>query len=62
MLNPIELDHQRFEKSIRAMIDLLERGKEGAASFPEAYDRTRTLARTIFKREWNRIKEPINPA
>ena len=62
MLNVTESDHRDFEQSIRAMVSSLEGGKEAAAAFPDAHERTRTLARTIFKREWNRIKDQINAA
>jgi len=62
MLNVTESDHRDFEQSIRAMVSSLEGGKEAATAFPDAHERTRTLARTIFKREWNRIKDPINAA
>jgi hypothetical protein len=59
MLNAAEQDHQQFEQSIRSMIDSLSRGKVADTSFVPAYDQTRALARAIFKREWSRIKGPI---
>lgn len=59
MLNLNEADHEHFQQSIRTMMSSLERGKEAEKTFPEAHGRTLTLARTIFKREWNRVKEPI---
>ena len=64
MLNVTEADHREFEDAIRTMVSSLEVGSGGLASvsFPDAYKRTRTLARAIFKREWNRIKEPIEAA
>lgn len=62
MLNEAEPDHQQFEQSIRNMIASLARGKVADAAFTQAYDQTRALARSIFKREWNRIKDPIEAA
>lgn len=59
MLNDAEPDHQQFEKSIREMVGSLSRGKVADDDFKEAYERTRALARAIFKREWNRVKDPI---
>jgi hypothetical protein len=59
MLNAAEPDHQQFEQSIRQMISSLGGGKVADTVFVEAHDRTRALARVIFKREWNRVKDPI---
>ena len=62
MLNPLEEDHKRLEQLIRLMISGLERGREGAAEFPNLHPAVMDLSRQIFKREWNRVRDRIQPA
>jgi len=62
MLNPLEEDHKRFEQLIRLMISALERGREGEAEFPNLHRAVMDLSRQIFKREWNRVRDSIQPA
>lgn len=59
MLNPDEKDHQRLEELIRNLISSLERGTKNADNFPDCHTQVVSLSRVIFKREWNRVKEPI---
>lgn len=59
MLNAKEDDHQRLEALIRKMIAAIhyEKGKEDV--FPDLHTEVVALSRTILKREWDRVKEPI---
>lgn len=59
MLNAKEDDHQRLEVLIRKMIAAIqyEKGKED--EFPDLHIEVVALSRTILKREWDRVKEPI---
>jgi len=61
MLNPLEDDHKRLEQLIRKMISALERGREGEAEFVEVHPAVKDLSRQIFKREWNRVRDRIQP-
>lgn len=62
MLNPQEDDHKQLEKLIRQLVDALSRGREAEAEFPDLHRDVVGLSRQIFKREWNRVKENIDPA
>lgn len=62
MLNPIEDDHKQLEQLIRKLISTLERGREAEQGFPDLHQAVVTLSRQIFKREWNVVKERIEPA
>lgn len=61
MLNPFEDNHKRLEQLIRRMISALERGREGEAEFVEVHPAVRDFSRQIFKREWNRVRDRIQP-
>jgi len=60
MLNPNEEDHQRLEELVGKMINSIqyERGKPD--EFPESHVQVTALSRTVLKREWHVIKEPIS--
>jgi len=62
MLNPLEDDHKRLEELIRQMVSSLERGREGEAAFPDTHRSVVDLSRQIVKREWNRVRDKIQPA
>ena len=65
MLNPKEDDHSKLEQHIRAMIDALNnppmRGldSEEPVEFVVAHSRVMELSREVLKREWDRVKAPI---
>jgi hypothetical protein len=59
MLNFKEEDHRKLEQLIRTMISSLETGKEAEKDFQEAYPEVLKLSREVLKREWDRVKEPI---
>ena len=61
MLNPNEEDHQRLEAVIREMMEALERRYKARDdnNFVAAYEEVMKLSRQVFKREWNRVKDPI---
>ena len=61
MLNPLEDDHKRLEQLIRQMVSALEREREGEANFVEVHPTVKDLSRQIFKREWNRVRDRIQP-
>lgn len=62
MLNPLEDDHKRLEELIGKMISGLERGRDAEADFPDVHLAVMDLSRQIFKREWNRVRDRIQPA
>jgi hypothetical protein len=62
MLNLLEDDHKRLEELIRQMVSALERGREGEADFTNVHRAVMDLSRQIFKREWNRVRDRIQPA
>ena len=62
MLNPIEDDHRQLEHLIRQLISALGRGREAEEGFPGLHQAVVTLARQIFKREWNVVKERLELA
>ena len=59
MLNPEEADHQRLEELMRKMVAEIkdEQGSQDELSALRA--ELIALSRTILKREWNRVKEPL---
>jgi hypothetical protein len=59
MLNPKEDDHQRLMELISQMIVSLERTKGQPDEFPEFHGQVMSVAKTVLKREWNVVKEPI---
>ena len=59
MLNFKEEDHRKLEQLIRTMISSLDTGKEAEKDFQEAYPEVLKLSREVLKREWDRVKEPI---
>ncbi|MCY4584462.1 MAG: hypothetical protein OXB98_00335 [Bryobacterales bacterium] len=58
MLNPNENDHQRLEVLIKKMVSSIENRKPDV--FPEIHTEVINLARSILKREWDRVKEPMS--
>lgn len=62
MLNPKEDDHKALEQHVRSMIAALDRGKDGDQDFREAYSAVMKLSREVFKREWDRVRQPIKLA
>lgn len=60
MLNPKEEDHRNLEQLIRTMIAALDRGKEGGNDFVDTHPMVMKLSREVLKREWDRVKEPID--
>ena len=65
MLNPNEDDHRRLEELMRRMVIAASRPgplraeKAKIDEFPGLLVEVVTLSRKIFKREWDRVKEPI---
>jgi hypothetical protein len=61
MLNPNEEDHQKLEWMIDQMlraIEALQQGDEkGRETFIATHPEVVKLARQVFKREWNRVKD-----
>jgi hypothetical protein len=62
MLNPNEEDHRKLEDLIRNMIASMQGGKESAGDFMKAYVAVIKLSREVLKREWDRVKGPIEMA
>lgn len=60
MLNTAEADHVELEKEIKQMLEFVEQCPEFDGIYKMHYDKVIQLSRTIFKREWNRVKEPIH--
>lgn len=62
MLNPLEEDHKQLEILIRRMISTIDPGKAGNEDFQASHRAVINLARQVLKREWNRVKDRIQPA
>lgn len=62
MLNPLEDDHKQLEQLIRQMVSALERGREGETELVRVHPAVMDLSRQIFKGEWNRVRDRIQPA
>lgn len=60
MLNPNEEDHQHLEELIATMIRSIERNPKFSDNFPDLHDDLVSLSRKVLKREWDRVKEPLN--
>lgn len=61
-LNPREEDHQQLEQLIAQMISYLQSGTgEQAFEFPACHEELIALSRDVLKREWDRVKEKIQP-
>lgn len=60
MLNAKEDDHKRLEELIRKMIEEIDYHKGKKDQFPDAHTAVVSLSREILKREWDRVKEPVN--
>ena len=58
MLNPNEEDHQHLERLMRRMVTEIEKGKSDV--FPVLLIEVIDLSRKILKREWDRVKNPID--
>ena len=54
-VNPTEEDHKALLEQIRTMIIALENGPR-KQDFLAAKDKTRKLAQTILKTEWDRVR------
>src|SRR5713226_4363110 len=61
MLNVRETDHKQLEELIRKMIEALSRGKDGDQDFTRMHPAIMELSRQILKREWDRVKDNIQP-
>lgn len=61
MLNPKEEDHRTLEKLIRTMVGSLQsrQGSESDRNFIAAYEDEIALSREVLKREWDRVKAPL---
>lgn len=59
MLNANENDHQRLEVLIQKMIAAIQHEGGKKDEFPDLHTEVVALSRTILKREWDRVKEPI---
>jgi hypothetical protein len=59
MLNAKEDDHKRLEVLIGRMIAAIQYEKGQPDEFPEIHTDVIALSRTILKREWDVVKEPI---
>jgi hypothetical protein len=64
MLNPREEDHEKLEKLIGEMTCMLaKRGSmELDAQFESCHKAVVSLSRDVLKREWDRVKDRIQPA
>lgn len=62
MLNRDEPDHRRLEELVRNMISAIERGRDGEQDFVTIHPAVIELSRQILKREWNRVRDPIQLA
>jgi len=60
MLNANEEDHRRIEGLMRRMINAIECGRDGEDDFWLSHPALMNLSREVIKREWDRVKEPIN--
>jgi hypothetical protein len=60
-LNPKEDDHAQLVVSVRSMVGALSQGSNPQTdeAFWEAHEKVSALAKTILKREWNRVKSEI---
>ncbi len=59
MLNAKEEDHIRLENLIRRMVAAIQYDSQKKDEFPEIHTEVVALSRSILKREWDRVKEPI---
>ena len=60
MLNPEEAKHQRLEKLMnRMMIEIQDEKEQKTEEFPKLWADVMNLSREILKKEWGRVKEPI---
>ncbi len=59
MLNSSEDDHQRLEALIRRMVNEIQYEKGKKDTFPDVHTEVMALSRTILKREWDRVKQPM---
>jgi hypothetical protein len=62
MLNPNEDDHKTLELQVRKMVGALNRGHEADQDFRDAYGTIMKFSREVFKREWDRVRQPIKLA
>jgi len=60
MLNPKEDDHERLRMLTVVMAQAMLKEKLSADKFACLSDEVRSLSKTILKREWDRVKEPIS--
>ena len=59
MLNPLEDDHVRLQKLVRKLVGGIQPVPQTVDEFVATYGELTDLARTILKREWDRVKDPI---
>lgn len=59
MLNAKEEDHVLLEQLIKRMAAAIHYKKEEADEFPDLHTEVVALSRSILKREWDRVKEPV---
>lgn len=59
MLNPREEDHVRLEKLVRKLVVGIQSAAPSQDEFVSTHQELTALSRTILKREWNRVKDPI---
>lgn len=61
MLNPAEDDHKRLEGLMRELVSAIRCDSKSEGKFPSLHCAVMELSRKVFKREWNRVKERIQP-
>jgi hypothetical protein len=56
MLNPLEEEHEAFQRELRRLVSSLAQGKDADDAFLDAHRLATELCRSILKTEWNRVK------
>ena len=59
MLNPQEPPHQKLEKEIREIVGIKYKKEVDFLLFVMLRNQVENATRAVLKREWNRVKEPI---
>ena len=59
MLNPSEDDHIRLQKLVRKLVGGINPSPKSDDEFIKTHQELTELSRTILKREWDRVKDPI---
>ena len=60
MLNPNEEDHQRLGVLMGRMVNEIQYEKGKKDEFPDLHIEVSALSQKILKREWDRVKNPID--